>query len=91
MLNESILSLATSLARQESSVLHIVHTWYLQGEDSLRSERTGMSKGEVDEIVADIENKHGQWLQELLEHHDFDGIDFKVHLIKGDAALRFQN
>ncbi len=85
-LNESILNLATSLARQENSVLHIVHTWYLQGEESLRSERTGMSKEEVDEIVAEIENKHGQWLQELLERHDLDGIDFKVHLVKGDAG-----
>ena len=85
-LNELILNLATSLARQENSTLHIVHTWYLQGEETLRSIRSGMEKEEVDEIVADIENKHAQWLKELLERHDLDGIDFKVHLIKGDAG-----
>jgi len=85
-LNESILKLATSLARQENCALHIVHTWYLQGEESLRSERTGMKKEEVDEIVADIEKKHRQWLEDLLELHDLDGIDIKVHLIKGDAG-----
>ncbi len=85
-LNESILKLATSLARQESSVLHIVHTWHLQGEETLRSQRTGIEKEEVDKILVDIENRHRQLLEELLKLHDFDGIDFKVHLIKGDAG-----
>lgn len=85
-LNNLILNLATSLARQEKSELLIVHTWHLQGEDMLRSIRTGLSELEVDEIAMETRKIHEEWLDELIGRHRLKGIDFKVHLLKGDAG-----
>lgn len=85
-LNRSILNLASSLARQENSELHVVHAWVLQGEDMYRSARTGLTDLVVGEMAVDVENTHKEWLGELLKHHDFKGIDLKVHLEKGDAG-----
>ena len=51
-----------------------------------RSARTGLTKLAVDEMAAEAQKTHGEWLNELLEHHDFNGIDLKVHLEKGDAG-----
>jgi len=85
-LNKNILSLASSLAHQENSTLHIVHTWYLLGEDMLRSKRTPLLESEVDEIITDIQNKHRRWLDDLLGHHNLEGLDVKIHLLKGNAG-----
>ena len=85
-LNRSILNLASSLARQENSELHVVHAWALQGEDMYRSARTGLTKLAVDEMAVDVQETHKKWLNELLEHHNFNGIDLKIHLEKGDAG-----
>jgi len=85
-LNELILNLATSLARQENSELNVVHTWSLQGEYMFRSIRTGLTESEVDEMAMDARKTHEKWLEELLEHHDFKGIDLNIHLVKGDAG-----
>lgn len=85
-LNKLILNLASSLAIQENSELHVVHTWKFHGEDMYRSKRTGLAESEVDEMTADVKKTHEEWLNELLGHHDFEGIDLKVHLLKGDAG-----
>ena len=85
-LNDQILNLATSLAKQEKSELHIVHTWSLLGEDILRSARSSLSKEEVDEIAAQTQQQHKEWLDRLLKEHKLIGKGYKIHLEEGDAG-----
>ncbi len=85
-LNKLILNLATSLAEQQKSELHIVHTWYLQGEDILRSARSSLSNEEVDQIALETEKEHRGWLEGLLEDHNLTEKGYKIHLVEGDAG-----
>lgn len=85
-LNNLILELASALARQEGSELNIVHTWYMPNEDVLRSTRSLLSKVELDSLQQEMKGLHQQWLNALLEKQDLEGIDYKVHLVKGDPG-----
>ena len=85
-LNKLILDLASSLARQEGSELHIVHTWFVNNEDLLRSRLSKLEESEIDEIVNDTKNTHQKWLDELLAGYDLEGVTTKVHLSKGEPG-----
>jgi nucleotide-binding universal stress UspA family protein len=52
----------------------------------LRSKRTPLLESEVDEIITDIQDKHRRWLDDLLGHHNLEGLDVKIHLLKGNAG-----
>lgn len=81
-----ILDLASSLAREEGSELHIVHVWYLQNEDVLRGTRMGLDSTEVDSLVEETKEEHEKWMDELLSKYDLSGLTTKVHLIKGEPG-----
>jgi universal stress protein E len=82
-LNELILKLASSLANSEGSELHIVHTWYLEGENTLRSSRTAFTEQEVDDMVAQAEKLHQDWMGQLLKASNLKGVKPSVHLLQG--------
>jgi nucleotide-binding universal stress UspA family protein len=86
-LNGLILELATSLAMQENSELHIVHAWNMIFEARLRSGRAHLPMTELERLTADTHKAHKRWLQALLTQYDLSGISCKVHLTKGDAGL----
>mgnify|MGYP001343549414 CR=1 FL=1 len=81
-----ILELATSLARTEKSELHVVHTWTLEGESSLRSGRFGMPEDEVDGLAAEVRQTHHQWLSEMLKEISTEDLRLHTHLVKGEAG-----
>ncbi len=85
-LNRLILELATSLARQEESELHIVHAWHMPYEAQLRSSRRYLPETELDRLVAETRQTHEQQLQALLARHDLTGLSNKTHLVKGDPG-----
>ena len=92
VLNRQILEMSTSLALAEFSELHIVHAWRLFGESYLRLPRAGVSKAEVDAMVADEASERRRWLDKLVNTFgakaDKDAVDYvnpQLHLIKGDA------
>ncbi len=82
-LNHVILDLATSLAHQEGSELHVVHAWSLAYESMLRSGRAPLPKSEVDRMVRMTRQNHKKWLHELLASRE---LQAKVHLLKGDSG-----
>lgn len=82
-LNKEILELSIALAEQEKCELHIVHSWYLEGEQLLRGNRTAINPDEVDAMVDAAKRQHSDYMDELLANFDLDSIKVKVHLLKG--------
>ena len=80
-LARQIMELATSLATEEGSELHVVHVWRLAGETALRGRQIDTT--DVDEIVQGIEAAHQSELDGLLKPYPYDKRT--VHLIKGQA------
>ena len=77
-----IMALATSLAAEEGSELHVVHAWRLAAETALRGRQ--IDTADVDEIVRGIEAAHQSELDRLLGPYPYDKRT--VHLIKGRAG-----
>ncbi len=82
-LNTLILDLATSLAAEDGSELHVVHAWELPGETMLRSGRGALAKTEVDRMVRETRAAHDKALERLLDRYDLSRLKHYVHLLKG--------
>jgi nucleotide-binding universal stress UspA family protein len=85
-LNFKIMDLATSLANLEQSELLVVHAWSLYGETILRGGVGRMDREEIDRLVREAEAGHKEGLSNLLEKYDLHGLNYRVHLIKGEAG-----
>ena len=77
-----IMELATSLAADEGSGLHVVHVWRLAAETALRGRQIDTT--DVDQIVRGIEAAHQSELDGLLDAYPYDNRT--VHLVKGRAG-----
>ena len=87
-LNATIMELGTSLARIESSELHVVHTWRLFGESVLRGQRVGMPASEVNRIAQSVRQEQRRQLEELVGRFDLEDLKHEVHFLKGDPTNR---
>lgn len=85
-LDLKILQLASSLARMEQCHLDILHAWDFKGADldTSRSEITDQIKRQ---LVQRNEAAHRTGVQRLLEQIDLEGLDFELHLPKGDPII----
>ncbi len=81
-LARQIMSLATSLAKEERSELHVLHVWRLPGEAKLRGRQILTTS--ADKILQDLRAAHKTELDGLLKHYPYDKTS--VHLIKGRAG-----
>jgi len=81
--NRQVMELATSLTRIEKSELQIVHVWNVQGEEALRRWHIHLPAETVDRVVAETEEDHRTWLNDLLAKHSFRGIPHKIHMPRG--------
>lgn len=79
-LNATILQLASSLAAQESSELHIAHAWTLHGEQLLRS-RGLASESEIRKFGREEAERHRRKLDALLAMHAEGSA--QIHVVKG--------
>ncbi len=77
-----IMALATSLATEEGSDLHVVHAWRLAAETALRGRQIDTT--DVDKIVRSIEGAHQSELDRLLGLYPYDKRT--VHLTEGQAG-----
>ncbi|MEO0347712.1 MAG: universal stress protein [Pseudomonadota bacterium] len=87
-LNRQLLEMAASLASMEGARLHVAHAWRLQGEDTLRSPRTGLPAVKVDELVRAERAVHQTWLADVVAKDcpSLDGAhEPERHLIEGAA------
>ena len=85
-LNTKIMDLSISLARLEPSELHVIHTWTLHGESTLRGGRLKISRSELDKLLREARNAHKGWLDRLLQNYDLGDLKHHVHLSKGKAG-----
>ncbi len=85
-LNKDILDMAIALAEKDNAELDIVHSWHIEGEELLRSNRASLTPKDVDEMVRDVEKTHHRYMDELLLNFDFGKVKYKVHLVKGAAG-----
>ena len=77
-----IMELATSLATEEGSELHVVHAWRLGAETALRGRQIDTT--DVDKIVQSMEAAHQSEMDGLLDPYPYDKRT--VHLIKGQPG-----
>lgn len=85
-LNHLIMDLATSLAQNEDSELHIVHAWDLQGDDWM-AVQTALSEQEVRSITQEVRERHQVTFENLLANYETLDVDMKTHLIEGRAGM----
>ena len=85
-LSAKIMDLATSLAKLEQSELLVVHAWSLYGETILRGGVGRMDQEEMDQLVREAETTHTRGLNDLLQNYDLQSLNYRVHVIKGEAG-----
>ena len=81
-LARKIMELATSLATDEGSELHVVHVWRLAAETVLRGRQ--IDTADVDKIVESMEAAHQSELDRLVDLYPYDKRT--LHLVKGQAG-----
>ncbi len=82
-LSAEVLRAAIEVARMDGATLDVLHAWYLFGESILRGTRTTVSDPEVYQFVGGALNRHGQYLDELVDGTPDSGVDLKRHLVRG--------
>jgi nucleotide-binding universal stress UspA family protein len=80
------MDLASSLAEREGSNLSVVETWTFEGEDLLRSDRSGLSIEEAEALLDETEADRRRGLDTLLSSYGMTADDHRVHLLKGELA-----
>lgn len=83
-LNALILDLATSLARESGSELHIVHAWSVPSEQALIF--SGSEK-DVERYGRETRIERMQILDDLLDKYDLSDVRTKTHFRKGDPGV----
>ena len=85
-LNHKIMELATSLARMEESELHIVHTWTVYGELTLKSGRGTVPQRQIEAWVSETRQAHRAWLIAFLQECALENLPYQVYQLKGEAG-----
>ncbi len=89
-INHKVLSMATSIARDSKSKLHILQGWRHFGEEIQRG-HWGLEGNQVDKIDKELHDKSEAALNKCVNQHKFEGIDHEVQLLKGDAGRLISN
>lgn len=63
--------------------LHVVHTWELPRETSLRGR--GILTRTIDDLILSLQQRHRAWLDEALEKNSLKPKEITEHFHKGDA------
>jgi len=86
-LNIKIMDLATSLAKEDNSELHIIHTWNFFDEITLRGRRMNMPKDQAVGLINSVETLQKNKLDNLISGYNLKNIKHKVHLLRGKPSL----
>jgi len=85
-MNTVIMDLATSLAAKDEAELHVVNTWRLEGESTLRhSGFARVAEEEVDRLLEDRRTQCEGRLDALVGPYSGLAKNLRVHLVKGEA------
>jgi universal stress protein E len=78
--NNTMMELATSLARMEGSELSIVHAWSRAWEDW-----QFIAPEESDRSARQVENIHIEWMDDLLKQSDLQQLSCQQYVVQGQA------
>jgi nucleotide-binding universal stress UspA family protein len=84
-LNDKIVELASSVAQQENSELHLVHAWDVFAEGILRG-RAGVKDADLDAMTRQARLAGKKVLLDLVSRHGLSIPPERIHLVKGSAA-----
>jgi nucleotide-binding universal stress UspA family protein len=84
--NRAVLDLAAAVARFDGGELHVVHAWYLYGEEILRSPRVCLPAGRVDALVEQERARRSGLVEALVREYRAPDLAILVHLVKGEAG-----
>jgi nucleotide-binding universal stress UspA family protein len=91
-LNRQIFELASSLALSNFSELHIVHTWDVIAENSLRSALVNIPEEKIVDFVKQVKQQHvtslDSFIHEVTSNLGADSLNYlklQTHLMKGSA------
>lgn len=85
-LNDQIIELATSIAEYEDAELHVVQSWQVWMESTLRS-RGRFHEDEIQSLRHTQEKSARDSLTRLLERHELSSDQVTVHLVNGVAGF----
>lgn len=80
-LNQLVLDLSTSLARQSGCALHVAHAAWVHNESMLR----GLDNG-AGSALAELLQERESMLTDLLAQRDLDGLDLSTHIERSRPA-----
>ena len=83
-MSRMILDLAFSI--EPEAEVHVVHTWRLPGESSLRTGRARLPYERLEQLLNDQARMHADALSQLLSHYDMTISDRHVHFEKSEAT-----
>jgi nucleotide-binding universal stress UspA family protein len=89
LLNQQIIELAASLAREEASKLHIAHAWAAPYSNLTSFNDHVSTTYNMESWVEDVHMSHKSWLTKLVESYASKqpfGSKPDVHLIQGEAG-----
>ena len=85
-LNRNILELAASMVERFGGELHLVHSWELYGEATMRSSAfLHTPPVELDSLLDEEESSHAKALADLLATTGLSDAPWQIHLHKGPA------
>lgn len=86
-LNDMVLELATSMASERGSELHVAHAWELAGDATLASSPfLALPADQLGVLRSEVVAAHRANLAALLARRGIDVDDERVHLVKGDPG-----
>jgi len=88
-LNIKIMDLATSLAKQEQSKVHVVHVWSPWREHFLRYSR--MSARQVEHVTQELLTQRRKQLDELVRGYMLEDLAHQVHFVLDEPGLAIPN
>lgn len=86
-LNDTLLQLAHSLARNEEAELHVVHVWQFFATGTLNDPKLIRAESRLVELMGQAAAEQRRRLDERLARFASDGVEVEPHLIRGDARL----
>jgi len=83
-LHTDLLKIGTSLASSEQGKVEVVHTWILDGEQTLRGPRFKMGEAQIAVLADKAQKTHQEWLAQLLAPYADQSI--KSSVVKGEPG-----
>ena len=82
-LAEKVLDWGKYMARSVGAELHVIHTWSIYREESLRA-RSALSET-IDKLSDNKERLHRKWLNDALRNAGLGSDEIHEHVVKGEA------